>query len=172
MRQVPPARPQAAVQAVRALTPSPGRSRIRELRIRNEVNSTHRGALRNVACRLSLIYWSAGGCSRQNAAMREVMRNGGCAGEVAHEFLSSRQRPTYTRYEFFAVWHAAVAKLSFLITGPPPAVAFQLGCATTSGAGRSLRAGQGRRRGTSTSRCRCRSWRQIAVGRFDMAVLL
>ena len=39
-RQVPSARPQAAVQAVRALTPAPGRSRIRELRIQNEVNPT------------------------------------------------------------------------------------------------------------------------------------
>jgi hypothetical protein len=40
------------------------------------------GALRNMACRLCLIYWSSGGCSRQNAAVREVMRNGSCASRA------------------------------------------------------------------------------------------
>src|SRR6185503_12695461 len=40
MQQVPSTRPRAAVQAARALTPSPRRSRIRELRIRNEADST------------------------------------------------------------------------------------------------------------------------------------
>src|SRR4051812_11506824 len=40
MRPVPSARPQAAVQAARAPTPSPQRSRIGELRIQNEVNPT------------------------------------------------------------------------------------------------------------------------------------
>jgi hypothetical protein len=31
------------------------------------------------------------------------------------------ERPTYTHCEFFAVWQAAVAKFSFLTTGPPHA---------------------------------------------------
>jgi hypothetical protein len=35
-----------------------------------------------------------------------------CAGEIAHEFLSSRAADDIYHYEFFAVWHAA--KLSFL----------------------------------------------------------
>ena len=40
VRLEPPARPQAAVQAARALTPAPARSRILALRIQNEVNPT------------------------------------------------------------------------------------------------------------------------------------
>jgi hypothetical protein len=75
-----------------------------------------------VACRYPSPYWSAGGLfKKQNAAVREVMRNESCAGEGAHEFLSSRQRPTYTHYEFFAVWRATVAKFSTLTTEPPHA---------------------------------------------------
>jgi hypothetical protein len=72
-----------------------------------------------VACALSLILLV-------DRAVQEAKRRGArsyarCAGEVVHDFLSSRRRPTYTHCEFFAVWRATVAKFSFLTTGPPHA---------------------------------------------------
>jgi hypothetical protein len=59
-------------------------------------------ALRNVACRLSLILLVGRGCSRQNAAVREVMRNGSCAGESLTNF-----RHRGSGRHILAVWHAA-----------------------------------------------------------------
>src|SRR5262245_24972160 len=120
MRQVLPARPQAAVQAVRALTPSPGRSRIRVPRIRNEINSPplRRAPNRGVAVTLILLVGSRG-CSRQNAAARKATQNGVELKRPLTNFLLPRQRLAYPHAKFFAVCHAAVAKLSFLITGPP-----------------------------------------------------
>jgi hypothetical protein len=98
MRQVPSARPQAAAQAVRAPTPSPGRSRIRELCIRNEENSTlysRRAPKRGLPIIPHLI-GRQGLFKTKRRGARSYAKWELC-WRVAHEFPSSRQRPTYTR---------------------------------------------------------------------------
>jgi hypothetical protein len=60
MRQGPRERSQAAVQAVREQTPSPGRSRIGELRIRTEEDSIEEAAFaRIVPTYASMPRWTA-----------------------------------------------------------------------------------------------------------------
>ena len=73
-----------------------------------------------MAWRLPPFYWSAAGAVQDKTPRRaKPMQSAVALKRPLTNFLSPRQRLTFTHAEFFAVCHAAVAKLSFLITGPP-----------------------------------------------------